>query len=107
MGSEVVEVFATGAVRIVPELAELGDVDTAVVTLWHENDCITVIDNSRQATYGYDQRIEVLGAEPGRLGEPPGQYRLVRDPTVPGWRRCPTSSSSATPLPTSGNGRRL
>ena len=63
VGSEVVEVFATGSVRVVPELAEFGDVDTAVVTLWHENECLTVIDNSRRATYGYDQRVEVLGAD--------------------------------------------
>ena len=71
VGSEVVEVFATGAVRIVPELAEIGDVDTAVVTLWHENECITVIDNSRRATYGYDQRIEVLGADAMAASENP------------------------------------
>lgn len=63
VGSEVVEVHAAGAVRVVPELAQLGDVDTAVVTLWHENQCLTVIDNSRRATYGYDQRVEVLGSE--------------------------------------------
>jgi myo-inositol 2-dehydrogenase/D-chiro-inositol 1-dehydrogenase len=62
VGSEVVEVHAAGKVRIEPELAAIGDVDTAVVTLWHENECLTVIDNSRRATYGYDQRVEVLGA---------------------------------------------
>ena len=61
VGSEVTEVYARGAVRLVPELVELGDVDTAVVTLVHANGCLTVIDNSRQATYGYDQRVEVLG----------------------------------------------
>ena len=71
VGSEVVEVFATGAVRSVPELAEIGDVDTAVVTLWHENECLTVIDNSRRATYGYDQRIEVLGATAMAASENP------------------------------------
>jgi myo-inositol 2-dehydrogenase / D-chiro-inositol 1-dehydrogenase len=63
VGSEVVEVYAAGAVRIEPELAEFGDVDTAVVTLRHDNGCLTVIDNSRRATYGYDQRVEVLGAK--------------------------------------------
>lgn len=62
VGSEVTTVHAAGAVRIEPQLAELGDVDTAVLTLWHENGCLTVIDNSRQAVYGYDQRVEVLGA---------------------------------------------
>lgn len=61
-GSEIVEVQVAGAVRIEPELAHLSDVDTAVVILRHDNGCLTVIDNSRQAVYGYDQRVEVLGA---------------------------------------------
>jgi myo-inositol 2-dehydrogenase/D-chiro-inositol 1-dehydrogenase len=60
--SEVTEVFAHGAVRILPELAEVGDVDTAVVVLVHENGAITTIDNSRQAVYGYDQRVEAFGS---------------------------------------------
>ncbi len=62
VGSDVVAVHAAGAVRVEPELERLGDVDTAVVTLWHEDGCISVIDNSRQARYGYDQRVEVFGA---------------------------------------------
>jgi myo-inositol 2-dehydrogenase/D-chiro-inositol 1-dehydrogenase len=61
-GSEVVEVFARGAVRIDPAFAEAGDVDTALVTLVHENGCLTAIDNSRQAVYGFDQRVEVFGS---------------------------------------------
>ncbi len=61
-GSEVVEVYARGAVRVDPAFAEAGDVDTAVVTLAHENGCLTTIDNSRQALYGYDQRVEVFGS---------------------------------------------
>ena len=61
-GSEVLEVFARGAVMIEPELTELGDVDTAVITLVHENGCLTTIDNSRQSVYGYDQRVEVFGS---------------------------------------------
>ena len=61
-GSEVVEVFALGAVRVDPRIGEAGDVDTAVVTLAHENGCLTAIDNSRQAVYGYDQRVEVFGS---------------------------------------------
>jgi myo-inositol 2-dehydrogenase / D-chiro-inositol 1-dehydrogenase len=60
--SEVVEVFACGAVRVDPAFAEADDVDTAVVTLTHENGCLTVIDNSREAAYGYDQRVEAFGA---------------------------------------------
>ncbi len=61
-GSEVVEVFARGAVRIDPAFGDAGDVDTAVVTLVHADGCITAIDNSRQAVYGFDQRVEAFGA---------------------------------------------
>jgi len=42
---------------------QAGDVDTAVVTVTFENGCLAVIDNSRRATYGYDQRVEVFGSE--------------------------------------------
>jgi myo-inositol 2-dehydrogenase/D-chiro-inositol 1-dehydrogenase len=61
-GSEVVDVHARGTVRIDPGFAEAGDVDTALVTLQHENGCLTAIDNSRQAVYGYDQRVEAFGS---------------------------------------------
>jgi myo-inositol 2-dehydrogenase/D-chiro-inositol 1-dehydrogenase len=61
-GSEVVEVYARGSVRVDPTFAEFGDIDTAVITLVHESGCLTVIDNSRQAVYGYDQRVEVFGS---------------------------------------------
>ena len=61
-GSDVVEVYAKGAVRIDAAIGEAGDVDTAVVTLTHANGAITTIDNSRKATYGYDQRVEAFGS---------------------------------------------
>ncbi|HET6510005.1 MAG TPA: inositol 2-dehydrogenase [Baekduia sp.] len=60
-GSEVVAVSAHGAVRIREDFADAGDVDTAIVTLEHADGCLTAIDNSRQASYGYDQRVEVHG----------------------------------------------
>ena len=59
-GSDVTEVCATGTVLTDPGYAEYGDVDTAIVTLKFENGAIGVIDNCRQAPYGYDQRVEVL-----------------------------------------------
>jgi myo-inositol 2-dehydrogenase/D-chiro-inositol 1-dehydrogenase len=62
VGSPVVEVFAKGSVLIDPAIGEAGDVDTCVVVLTHANGAITTIDNSRQAVYGYDQRVEVLGS---------------------------------------------
>ncbi|HYZ28706.1 MAG TPA: inositol 2-dehydrogenase [Thermoleophilaceae bacterium] len=70
-GSEVVEVFARGAVRIDHAIAEIGDVDTAVVMLTHDNGCLTTIDNSRQSVYGYDQRVEVFGADGSAASENP------------------------------------
>ncbi|MBP2032834.1 myo-inositol 2-dehydrogenase/D-chiro-inositol 1-dehydrogenase [Clostridium algifaecis] len=62
-GSEVTEVNAVGSVLVDPEIGKAGDVDTAVVTLKFENDAIGIIDNSRKAVYGYDQRVEVFGSE--------------------------------------------
>lgn len=61
-GSEVVEVFARGAVRVDPRWSEIDDVDTAVVALVHANGCLTAIDNSRRAAYGFDQRVEAFGS---------------------------------------------
>lgn len=62
-GCEVTEVYAKGAVLVDPAIGAEGDVDTALVTLTFENGAIGVIDNSRQAVYGYDQRLEVFGSE--------------------------------------------
>eukprot|EP00180_Rhodochaete_pulchella_P002494 Plantae.Rhodophyta-Rhodochaete_pulchella.ctg3829.p1 GENE.Plantae.Rhodophyta-Rhodochaete_pulchella.ctg3829~~Plantae.Rhodophyta-Rhodochaete_pulchella.ctg3829.p1 ORF type:complete len:416 (+),score=63.67 Plantae.Rhodophyta-Rhodochaete_pulchella.ctg3829:182-1429(+) len=62
VGDEVEEVYALGAVNIVPEMAKYGDVDTSLVTLKFKNGVIGSIDNSRQAVYGYDQRCEVFGS---------------------------------------------
>lgn len=58
-GSEITEVSAIGSCLVNPEFARYGDVDTAIVTLKFENGAIGVIDNCRQAPYGYDQRVEV------------------------------------------------
>ncbi|NLZ71567.1 MAG: inositol 2-dehydrogenase [Clostridiaceae bacterium] len=60
--SEALEVSAHGAVLIDPAIGEAGDIDTAVVTLKMANGALAVIDNSRQAVYGYDQRVEVFGS---------------------------------------------
>ena len=62
-GCEVTEVYAKGAVLVDPTIGAEGDVDTALVTLTFENGAIGIIDNSRQAVYGYDQRLEVFGSE--------------------------------------------
>jgi myo-inositol 2-dehydrogenase/D-chiro-inositol 1-dehydrogenase len=90
VGSEVVEVYARGGVRVDDEIGEAGDVDTAVVVLEHENGCLTTIDNSRQAVYGYDQRVEVFGSAGMAASENPLAHTAVvrtaagtREPTLP------------------------
>ena len=62
-GSEVTEVSAVGACLVNPEIGAAGDVDTCIITLRFANGALGVIDNSRQAVYGYDQRIEVFGSK--------------------------------------------
>ena len=57
---EIEEVYAIGNVLVAPEYASFGDLDTNIVTLKFANGAIGVIDNSRQAVYGYDQRLEVF-----------------------------------------------
>jgi myo-inositol 2-dehydrogenase / D-chiro-inositol 1-dehydrogenase len=57
---EIEEVYATGGVLIEPKLKEFSDIDTNVVTLKFANGAVGAIDNSRQAVYGYDQRLEVF-----------------------------------------------
>ena len=57
--SEVTEVTAYGAIMIDPRIKEYNDIDTAIVMLKFENGALGVIDNSRAARYGYDQRTEV------------------------------------------------
>ena len=62
-GSEVTEAYATGSALVDKSIADLGDIDTAAVVLKFENGAVGIIDNSRKAVYGYDQRIEVFGSE--------------------------------------------
>ncbi len=62
-GCNAAEVYVEVAVLVDPAIGEAGDVDTAVITLKMENGAIAVIDNSRQAVYGYDQRAEVFGSK--------------------------------------------
>lgn len=61
MSSEIVEVYASGSVLINPDFETYNDVDTAIVQMRFANGALAVIDNSRQAVYGYDQRVEVFG----------------------------------------------
>lgn len=62
-GSEVIEVFAKGYNLIDPEIGEAGDIDTGIALLTFENNATAIIENSRKAVYGYDQRLEVFGSK--------------------------------------------
>ncbi|PWG64959.1 inositol 2-dehydrogenase [Sediminicurvatus halobius] len=62
LGEEPDRVFAVGSCLVDAAIGEAGDVDTAVVTLTTPSGRIAQISNSRRAAYGYDQRLEVLGA---------------------------------------------
>lgn len=62
-GSEVEEVYATGSVLVDQAIGEAGDIDTAVAVLKFENGAIGIIDDSRRAVYGHDQRVEVFGSD--------------------------------------------
>ncbi|MCA0273729.1 MAG: inositol 2-dehydrogenase [Proteobacteria bacterium] len=63
LGEEVETVMASAAVLVDPEIGKAGDWDSASVILTTKSGKQAVISNSRRATYGYDQRIEVHGSE--------------------------------------------
>ncbi|MDR3341226.1 MAG: inositol 2-dehydrogenase [Treponema sp.] len=85
-GSEITEVYATGAVLVDPEIGKAGDVDTALVTLKFANGALGVIDNSRKAVYGYDQRVEVFGSKGAAQAENdrPNTVKLSNEAGVTG-----------------------
>ena len=62
LGEEPVSVQAVGSVLTDPEIAEIGDFDSVNVLLVTASGRQCTIANTRRATYGYDQRIEVHGS---------------------------------------------
>lgn len=61
--SDVEELYVNFAVLVDPAIGEQGDVDTAIITMKMANGALAVIDNSRKAAYGYDQRAELFGSK--------------------------------------------
>lgn len=61
--SDAQEVYVNSAVLVDPEIGKQGDVDTAIITMKMSNGALAVIDNSRRAAYGYDQRAELFGSK--------------------------------------------
>jgi myo-inositol 2-dehydrogenase/D-chiro-inositol 1-dehydrogenase len=62
LGEEIETVIASASVLVDPVIGELGDFDSASVILTTASGKQCAISNSRRATYGYDQRIEVHGS---------------------------------------------
>lgn len=61
--SDVEELYVNSAVLVDPAIGEQGDVDTAIITMKMADGALAVIDNSRKAAYGYDQRAELFGSK--------------------------------------------
>ena len=61
--SDVEELYVNSAVLVDPAIGEQGDVDTAIITMKMAIGALAVIDNSRKAAYGYDQRAELFGSK--------------------------------------------
>ncbi|MDE0071798.1 MAG: inositol 2-dehydrogenase [Caldilineaceae bacterium] len=78
LDDEIEEVTARGAVRVDESIGEAGDIDTAVVTVRYSSGALGVITNSRQAVYGYDQKVEVLGSLGSVLCENETPDRVIR-----------------------------
>ena len=89
LGEDPVEVVAMGSALVDPEIGDAGDVDTAGVMLRTASGKICQISNSRRASYGYDQRIEVHGAK-GLLRAENQLENTVEVATEAGYRRAPT-----------------
>jgi len=77
LGEEVDSVFASASVLVDPRIGELGDFDSANVILRTRGGRQAIITNTRRAAYGYDQRIEVLGATGMAAAENHGENRIT------------------------------
>jgi len=63
LGEEPESVVAVASVLVDPAIGQAGDYDSVNVILRTAGGRQAVITNTRRATYGYDQRIEVLGSK--------------------------------------------
>ena len=89
LGEDPAEIFAHGSCLVDPEIGKAGDVDTAMVSLRTASGKLCQISNSRRATYGYDQRIEVHG-EGGMLRADNVLTSTVEMSDASGFTRAPT-----------------
>lgn len=76
LGEEVETVYATASNLVDPAIGAAGDYDSANVVMTTATGKHCTITNSRRATYGYDQRIEVHGSLGGVSVENHRQSRI-------------------------------
>jgi len=88
LGEEPLEVHAVGSCLVDPQIGAAGDIDTAAVLLKTSGGKIAQISNSRRATYGYDQRIEVHGSL-GMLNAGNQRATSVEHASASGYQRDP------------------
>ena len=88
LGEEPVVVAAFGSVLTDDAIAGAGDFDSVNVLMETESGRQCVITNSRRATYGYDQRIEVLGSK-GMASAENQREVSIEIATADGFRRPP------------------
>jgi myo-inositol 2-dehydrogenase/D-chiro-inositol 1-dehydrogenase len=83
-GSDIEEIYASGAALMDSNIGRAGDIDTAVAILKFKNGALGIIDNSRQAVYGYDQRVEVFGSNGCAIAEnePSNTVQLFTDNNI-------------------------
>ncbi|MBT0956902.1 inositol 2-dehydrogenase [Alphaproteobacteria bacterium KMM 3653] len=91
LGEEPVTAYAVGAALVDPAIGAAGDVDTAAVTLTTASGRICQISNSRRASYGYDQRVEVHGSK-GMLRAENVLENQVELATSSGFARAPAQN---------------
>jgi len=63
LDEDIDSVFASASVLVDAKIGDLSDFDSANVIMTTASGKQCSISNSRRATYGYDQRIEVLGSQ--------------------------------------------
>jgi len=81
-GEEIDLVHALGGNLVDPAIGKAGDIDTAAVHMQTKRGAMVVISNSRRATYGHDQRIEVHGQQ----GDASGRQYPSDDSRMRQWR---------------------
>ncbi|MGB0901472.1 inositol 2-dehydrogenase [Halocynthiibacter sp.] len=88
LGEEIETVQAAASVLVDPKMGELGDYDTVSVILTTATGKQAMINNSRRATYGYDQRVEVHGSKGAvtAMNEHPVQVEVA---SADGYNRAP------------------